>query len=405
MLKYDKRKKSWILYTSDGSRILGEHESREDALRQERAIWWSKSRKNGNLLPIPTATTYDKKQKISREESRILRDYSRRIEDVVRSTAFLDLVESGEINSVPEHCFVAVDALQTLAWTQLNLYLQVMRSGVNRNLTHYFLKDPNSDKIFDPTAHQFTESRLDEIYSTAKPTSLQSRRRNSLEDLTSYTNSKGAKYILSQLFRENPVFKPHTYSNLTPEQLDTLVRQLSDLEDEVYSEVYREMAGIFEEDLGFYSGDLEEYGTEYLYTAGSEGPFGKLDAVLFAFQTTPQEVFDCDEVLLDEPLNASVEEKELMRSAMSQVDTLLYVSDMAARPSARRSSALMGLIIKDFFNALVSKGSVGVLAQMLDPSYKLLMKYLGRPLRDQRIKIDVEFDINQTVFFIVSGNS
>ena len=402
MLKYDKRKKSWVLYTSDGSRILGEHESREDALRQERAIWWSKSRKNGNLLPIPTATTYDKKQKISREESRILRDYSRRIEDVVRSTAFLDLVESGEINSVPEHCFVAVDALQILAWTQLNLYLQVMRSEVNRNLTHYFLKDPNSDKIFDPTAHQFTESRLDEIYSTAKPTSLQSRRRNSLEDLTSYTNSKGAKYILSQLFRENPVFKPHTYSNLTPEQLGTLGRQLSDLENEVYSG--HEITEIAEE-LGYYSEDLEEYGTEYLYTAGSEGPFGKLDAVLFAFQTTPEEMFVYfADFMSHDPLNASVEEKELMRDAMSQVDTLLYVSDMSARPSARRSSALMGLILKDFFNALVSKGSVGVLAQMLDPSYKLLMKYLGRPLRDQRIKIDLEFDINQTVFFIVSGN-
>jgi hypothetical protein len=402
MLKYDKRKKSWVLYTSDGSRILGEHESREDALRQERAIWWSKSRKNGNLSPIPTATTYDKKQKISREESRILRDYSRRIEDVVRSTAFLDLVESGEINSVPEHCFVAVDALQILAWTQLNLYLQVMRSEVNRNLTHYFLKDPNSDKIFDPTAHQFTESRLDEIYSTAKPTSLQSRRRNSLEDLTSYTNSKGAKYILSQLFRENPVFKPHTYSNLTPEQLGTLGRQLSDLENEVYSG--HEITEIAEE-LGYYSEDLEEYGTEYLYTAGSEGPFGKLDAVLFAFQTTPEEMFVYfADFMSHDPLNASVEEKELMRDAMSQVDTLLYVSDMSARPSARRSSALMGLILKDFFNALVSKGSVGVLAQMLDPSYKLLMKYLGRPLRDQRIKIDLEFDINQTVFFIVSGN-
>jgi len=400
MLKYDKRKKAWVLYTSDGSRILGEHESREDALRQERAIWWSKNRKNGNLLPIPTAKTYPKDQKISREESRILREYSRRIEELVRSTPFLDLVKCGEINSVPGHCFVAVDALQILAWTQLNLYLQVMRSKVNQNLTHYFLKDPNSNKIFDPTAYQFRGGRLDEIYSTAKPASLQSRRRNSLEDLTSYTNSKGAKYILSQLFRENPVFKPHTYSNLTPEQLGTLVRQLSDLEDEVYSE--HEIPEVAEE-LGYYSGDLEECGTEYLYTAGSEGPFGKLDAVLFAFQTTPEEVFDPFEVLLDEPLTASVEEKERMRVAMSQVDTLLYVSDMAARPSARRGSALMGLIIKEFFNALASKGSVGVLAQMLDPSYKLLMKYLARPLRDQRIKIDLEFDINQTVFFIVSG--
>jgi hypothetical protein len=28
----------WVLYTSDGSRVLGRHKTKEEALRQERAI-------------------------------------------------------------------------------------------------------------------------------------------------------------------------------------------------------------------------------------------------------------------------------------------------------------------------------------------------------------------------------
>ncbi len=38
MLEYDRSKRKWILYTRDGSRILGTHKTKKDALRQERAI-------------------------------------------------------------------------------------------------------------------------------------------------------------------------------------------------------------------------------------------------------------------------------------------------------------------------------------------------------------------------------
>lgn len=47
MIRYDPRDHKWLLYTHDGSRVLGTHDSREAALRQERAIQWSKhSRRN-----------------------------------------------------------------------------------------------------------------------------------------------------------------------------------------------------------------------------------------------------------------------------------------------------------------------------------------------------------------------
>ncbi len=41
----------WILYTSDGSRILGRHKTRADAVRQERAINISKARRAGHHIP------------------------------------------------------------------------------------------------------------------------------------------------------------------------------------------------------------------------------------------------------------------------------------------------------------------------------------------------------------------
>ena len=44
-----KKGKKYILYTSDGSRILGEHSSKEDAMKQEQAIQISKAKRAGKL--------------------------------------------------------------------------------------------------------------------------------------------------------------------------------------------------------------------------------------------------------------------------------------------------------------------------------------------------------------------
>lgn len=56
MIKHNKKSKEWILYTHDGSRILGRHDTREEALRQERAIQWSKHHRSnpqfGSLDPF-----------------------------------------------------------------------------------------------------------------------------------------------------------------------------------------------------------------------------------------------------------------------------------------------------------------------------------------------------------------
>ena len=43
----------WVLYDSKGQRVLGRHDTREEALRQERAINLSKARRAGHHIPPP----------------------------------------------------------------------------------------------------------------------------------------------------------------------------------------------------------------------------------------------------------------------------------------------------------------------------------------------------------------
>jgi hypothetical protein len=45
--------RKWVLFDSKGERVLGRHETKEDALRQERAIHISKARKAGHHIPPP----------------------------------------------------------------------------------------------------------------------------------------------------------------------------------------------------------------------------------------------------------------------------------------------------------------------------------------------------------------
>lgn len=48
-----KQGRTWVLYTSDGKRVLGKHKSRASAVRQERAINISKARAAGHRIPRP----------------------------------------------------------------------------------------------------------------------------------------------------------------------------------------------------------------------------------------------------------------------------------------------------------------------------------------------------------------
>ena len=49
MIKHLGRK--WVLYDSKGERVLGRHDTKAEALRQERAIQISKARRAGHVIP------------------------------------------------------------------------------------------------------------------------------------------------------------------------------------------------------------------------------------------------------------------------------------------------------------------------------------------------------------------
>lgn len=46
-----KRGKKWVLYTKDGKRVIGVHDSEESAKSQERKIQIEKARKAGHRIP------------------------------------------------------------------------------------------------------------------------------------------------------------------------------------------------------------------------------------------------------------------------------------------------------------------------------------------------------------------
>ena len=45
--------RKWVLYDSKGERVLGRHDTKAAALRQERAIQIAKARKHGHAIPLP----------------------------------------------------------------------------------------------------------------------------------------------------------------------------------------------------------------------------------------------------------------------------------------------------------------------------------------------------------------
>ena len=45
--------RTWKLYTKDGSRVLGTHRTKKEAVAQERAVSISKARAAGHYIPRP----------------------------------------------------------------------------------------------------------------------------------------------------------------------------------------------------------------------------------------------------------------------------------------------------------------------------------------------------------------
>ena len=125
---------------------------------------------------FPTLDSLPKDYTVSPEDRKGLRNLERILYDLVNSIEFEDLVIANGWNSEWGHCAVASEAMQILAWKLLGVYLVTMNVK-DGEVSHWFLKEPNSDIIYDPTSYQFGTSDLHDLYNRAVARGLQSRTR------------------------------------------------------------------------------------------------------------------------------------------------------------------------------------------------------------------------------------
>jgi hypothetical protein len=125
-----------------------------------------------------TFPTLQDQTKITDSQKRILRQLTRVISELVNSSEFEELIELNGWSSKWGHCRVASEALQILAWEVADAYLTTMNFK-DGNFSHWFLMDPESGDVYDPTSFQFGGDDVSEIYQSAVARGIQSRIRNS----------------------------------------------------------------------------------------------------------------------------------------------------------------------------------------------------------------------------------
>lgn len=139
---------------------------------------------------FPTLDSLPKDYVVSPEDRRGLRNLERIISNLVNSLEFEDLVIANGWRSEWGHCAVASEAMQIAAWRLLGVYLVTMNVK-DGEVSHWFLKEPNSDVIYDPTSYQFGTDDLQHIYSKAVARGLQSRTREE-----PYTRSESVETLV-----------------------------------------------------------------------------------------------------------------------------------------------------------------------------------------------------------------
>lgn len=127
---------------------------------------------------FPRLTTLPKTYQVSDQKRAGLRNLERILSDLVNSVEFEDLIIANNWASDWGHCVVASEAMQILAWETLGVYLVTMNAQ-DDNISHWFLKEPLSEEIYDPTQFQFAGQDISEIYECAVARGIQTRTRKS----------------------------------------------------------------------------------------------------------------------------------------------------------------------------------------------------------------------------------
>ena len=125
-----------------------------------------------------TFPTLDDQARITARQKRTIRNLTRLISELVNSIEFEDLVLLNGWSSGRAIVRVASEALQILAWEVAGAYLTAMNYK-DEEFSHWFLADPESGDVYDPTAFQFAGDDVSDIYEGAIARGIQSRIRKS----------------------------------------------------------------------------------------------------------------------------------------------------------------------------------------------------------------------------------
>jgi hypothetical protein len=126
-------------------------------------------------MSFPTQSECTHSKPLSATQKRSLKNLTTIISKLVNSAEFQELIDLNGWGSQWGHCRVASEALQILAWEILDIYL-VTASYSDGQFSHWFLIDPISNEIYDPTKFQFkNKGDILFLYEEATKRGIQSR--------------------------------------------------------------------------------------------------------------------------------------------------------------------------------------------------------------------------------------
>lgn len=196
--------------------------------------------------------------------------------------------------------------------------------------------------------------------------------------------------------RSNPIYTPTNYANATQQEISQLGREALNL---------ARATGLPASEMlptNFYTNALNQFGTEYAFSAGRQGPYQDLDAVMLSF---PCNTINDLSMMMGIPphffppppfemsyQNSQYNQGGSLRDLISNEingNGLIYMSIIASRPNKSMSVAL---ILRDFLNKVRDEGK-SVFSILSPDSYRLFTTFVRRYAESGEIDGDTILDI------------
>lgn len=196
--------------------------------------------------------------------------------------------------------------------------------------------------------------------------------------------------------RSNPIYTPTNYANASRQEIAQLGREALNLA----RATGLPLSNMIPE--SFYVNALNQFGTEYSFSAGRQGAYQDLDAIMLSFPCNTINDLSMmmgipPHMFLPPPFEMSYQNSEynqggtLRQLISNEINDhgLIYMSIIASKPNKSMSVAL---ILRDFLNK-VRDEEKSVFSILSADSYRLLTTFIRRYAETGEIDGDVILDI------------